>query len=166
MAASIRRMVALGLLAAALAGMPAGARNPDRPGDKLKDQARKLYFATVRCTKRVLGGYELRTNSDGSLRVPVVRREGWFSAKDALACRDMESAALVFWELAQRAESKAALRDFLPVLEQRFRALPKVREREKVRERLEKLRARLAPPAPPRKRLPRPRRKDRPFGHS
>ncbi len=165
MAASIRRTVVVGLLAAALAAVPAAARNPDRPGDKLKDQARKLYFATVRCTKRVLGGYELRTNSDGSLQVPVVRREGWFSAKDALACRDMESAALVFWELAQRAESKAALRDFLPVLDQRFEALPKVREREKVRERLEKLRARLAPASPPRKRHPRPR-KNRPFGRS
>ncbi len=166
MAGSFRRLAVAGLLVAFLAGIPAGARNPDRPGGKLKEQARKLYYATVKCTKRVLGGYDLRTDSESSLRVPVIHREGSFSAKDALACRDMESAALVFWQLARRAESRAALRDFLPVLDQRFRRLPKVREREKVRARLEKLRMNLAPPAPRKDRRPRPRTKKRPFGHS
>jgi hypothetical protein len=136
------------------------ARKPipaaDQVGDAVRQSTREVYMLSVQCTRDVLGPYMIgKTVPEGQApqlspgdkihrqRGPFIEGSRYFNTREALACRDLESAALVLMESAQRIGSKLALREILPTIESRFKASPTFSEKTNLAKEIEALKKRL-----------------------
>ncbi|MBP7146390.1 MAG: hypothetical protein KBD01_02510 [Acidobacteria bacterium] len=156
------RAITLVVLAAATISVLAQSRpqpssskpGSDRVSDKLRGDVRQVYNHALQCTRELLGPYALGSDADAPNAVPqgeviprslgpMVKGDKPFAVKEALACRDLESVALIALEVTQRQRSRAELERLMPELKRRFGATPRYDGRDRLQRAIAELEANL-----------------------